>query len=268
LLGVLVPGDPNCPYGGNAYVANGQVSYVCNGAPGAQGPTGPVGPAGPQGAQGPSGLASFAALNGTLCTAFDGSSSSLVVTLTASGTYSVSCPGPVKLVFITSQGFTGNLGGLSGADTICQNLANNAHPPLNGVFKAWLSDTVQSPSTRFTHYNLPYVRVDGVPVATNWTALTQERTNTENILNPIIVDENGTSIGDAFVWTVTWRDGTPVLGPYNPVDYCNNWTAGSPYPLYGPAAWATTQPNRVYVWWTFVNTQTCDTVNRLYCFQQ
>jgi hypothetical protein len=189
------------------------------------------------------------------------------VTLTAGGTYSLSCPGPVKLVFITSQGFTGALGGLSGADTICQNLANSAHPPLNGVFKAWLSDTTQSPSTRFTHSNLPYVRVDGVPVANNWTALTQRYTNTVNVLNPIIVDENGTSIGDAYVWTGTWCDGTALLAP-DPANYCNNWTAGSPYPLYGPAAWPTTQPNQYYTWWTFFNAQTCDTVNHLYCFQQ
>jgi hypothetical protein len=61
-------------------------------------------------------------------------------------------------VFVSSVAYTGNLGGLDGADAKCAALALAANLP--GQFKAWLSDSTGSPSTRFTHTTLDYVLAD------------------------------------------------------------------------------------------------------------
>jgi hypothetical protein len=47
-------------------------------------------------------------------------------------------------VFVTSTVHDGNLGGLAGADAICNSLASDAGLP--GTYKAWLSDGFNSPS--------------------------------------------------------------------------------------------------------------------------
>src|SRR4051794_30232839 len=60
-----------------------------------------------------------------------------------------------RTVFITSGGYSGDMGGLQGADQICQALASTAR--LKGTYKAWLSDsTPSSPSTRFRKSGGPY----------------------------------------------------------------------------------------------------------------
>ena len=52
-------------------------------------------------------------------------------------------------VFVTSTTYTGNLGGLSGADSKCQARATAAN--LSGVWKAWLSTGDLAASSRITH---------------------------------------------------------------------------------------------------------------------
>ena len=47
--------------------------------------------------------------------------------------------GASAYVFVTSQTFTGNLGGIAGADQKCQDLADAAGLP--GIYKAWLADS-------------------------------------------------------------------------------------------------------------------------------
>lgn len=67
------------------------------GAQGAAGPAGPAGPAGAQGAQGPtgpqgpSGAASLAALDGTVCTRFDGSSGTLDIVVGSANVIELRC---------------------------------------------------------------------------------------------------------------------------------------------------------------------------------
>ena len=53
-----------------------------------------------------------------------------------------------KKVFISSQTYVGNLGGLAGADQLCQRLASTAG--LTGTFKAFLSSSNSTPATRWT----------------------------------------------------------------------------------------------------------------------
>ena len=52
-------------------------------------------------------------------------------------------------VFVTSETYTGNLGGVAGADDKCQALADQAGLP--GVYMAWIADSVpaSAPATRF-----------------------------------------------------------------------------------------------------------------------
>ena len=67
--------------------------------------------------------------------------------------------------------YDGNLGGLAGADAKCDLLASNAG--LTGTFRAWLSDGIDSPDTRFLKAGNPYVLVDNTTViASDWTDLT------------------------------------------------------------------------------------------------
>lgn len=78
-----------------------------------------------------------------------------------------------KRVFVTSKVYTGNLGGLAGADAKCQGLADAAK--LGGTYKAWLADSKQRVSTRFSAAGLtgPWTLVDGTPVAADFAQLTK-----------------------------------------------------------------------------------------------
>lgn len=130
-----------------------------------------------------------------------------------------------KLVFISSLIFTGDLGGLDGADSICQVRANRGG--LAGEFRAWLSDTTGSPSTRFTPcLACSYQRTDGVVVANDYADFTDG-----SLLAPITATESGNPIpaGERLVgaaWSATNADGTPRPEP--PAGgSCADWTSGT-----------------------------------------
>src|SRR4051812_38795722 len=73
-------------------------------------------------------------------------------------------------VFVTSIQQNGNLGGLAGADAICQTRASFAGLP--GTYRAWLSTTAVDAEARFFHSTSPYVLTDGTTVvANNWDDL-------------------------------------------------------------------------------------------------
>jgi hypothetical protein len=138
-----------------------------------------------------------------------------------------------KVVFVSSEKYTRDLGGLDGADAKCQQLAESAG--LSGLYKAWLSDSASSPSTRFTHPLHPYVLVDGTIIANGWEDLTDGQ-----LTAPINVTETGGSSGVVAVWTFT-----DTSGNYSTSDWwcgsvrCNNvgatnhkdqgWTYYAPY---------------------------------------
>jgi hypothetical protein len=243
------------------------------GAPGATGAIGPIGPAGPDGVgiqgqpgppgpagpAGPAGSASIAALNGTPCTALDVSPSVVQVTLSADGSYSLKCPSPVGIVFISSQSYNGNLGGLSGADLKCQALASAAG--LNGAFKAWLSAGVETPISRFTHIPQGYKQVNDVFIAHSFDSLVSG-----TLLNPLSADEHGIAVDTGTtVWTDVNADGTasdptacPTCSPN-----CQGWT-DSTVGDWGQGG-AVGYTNLA---WTRAGASACYSQARLYCFQQ
>lgn len=159
------------------------------------------------------------------------------------------------LVFLTSTVQDGNLGGLNGADAICQQRAQAASLP--GVYKAWLSDDAQSPATRFVQSPDPYQRVDGVTVANNWADLIDG-----TLLAPITVAETGAVFANPAgrAWTNTLANGT-AGGVLN--QNCVNWTSNNNADDGDEGQVTATSDN-----WTDFASGTCNNDFHLYCFQQ
>jgi Protein of unknown function (DUF1554) len=166
------------------------------------------------------------------------------------------------LVFISSTLHNGNLGGLSGADAICQNLANAAAPPLPGSYKAWLSIGTgpnESPATgRFRQSGQPYTLVTGTQIAANWADLIDGTINSK-----INLTEGNSGVSDTDIaWTHTNVDGT--AGGFFNVD-CTHWasTAVGEFGDFGEVMSTDAA-------WTRSSQATCNTdvIRHLYCFQQ
>jgi cysteine-rich repeat protein len=120
-----------------------------------------------------------------------------------------------RKVFVTSLLSTGILGGLSGADSRCETLAEIAG--LQVSFKAWLSDATTGPADRFdTSFTGVYELVDGTLVAHGWTDLTDG-----SLSHPINLTEKGDE-SDASVWT----NATPAGEPPG-ASHCDSWTSKS-----------------------------------------
>jgi hypothetical protein len=77
-----------------------------------------------------------------------------------------------KVVFVTSQLYSGRIGGVSAADLKCQTLAQTAGLP--GEFRAWLSSASRTPDGHFRPSAQPYRLVDGTLVANGWDDLLNE----------------------------------------------------------------------------------------------
>jgi hypothetical protein len=166
------------------------------------------------------------------------------------------CGGSVPCrVFVTSTTHKGNLGGLAGADAICQALAAAAGLP--GTYMAWLSDNPTSPATRFVHSAAPYRRVDGVTIADNFTDLTDASLDA-----PINVTETGAVISaDVETWTSTKFDGTP-----GGVGSCSHWTNDTV--IFTASFGNATSSNATWTTESGGGTEFCNQPHRLYCFQQ
>jgi hypothetical protein len=172
-------------------------------------------------------------------------------------------------VFVTSQLYTGDLGGLAGADAKCQALADAAS--LGGTYKAWLSSSTVDARDRLTHFGKPYVLVDGSVVASDWdefASLHHQR--------PIDLTETGEAapivpaIGVPLVYTGSSWDGTLYTWPYyyggthvgDFHDTCDDWLSTTALGTAGQAhlaAWGS---------WTSGSAPPCWRVASLYCLEQ
>lgn len=161
-----------------------------------------------------------------------------------------------KRVFVTSTVYTGALGGLAGANAKCAERASAAG--LNGVFKAWISDSTSSPATSFTQSATPYVLVDGTEIATDWADLT-DGTSLNAAIN---IDEYGDpGSGSNLVWTNTTPNGTPVQSEGQS---CENWTA-----VVGGTIMAGARISATTHWTSGgLGLTSCTQLHHLYCFQQ
>jgi hypothetical protein len=195
--------------------AGGDAADAGHDAPGADAPSEHATNDGPTPHDGPSGDAIVGVDAVTIETgAADAPSDSIVV-------------GPAKIIFVTSNGQSGSLGGLAGADAICQQLATNAH--LAGTYMAWLSSSSSPVVKRLSHGTGPYTLMNGTVIAAGWTGLTSG-----TLLSPINVNEKGGppptvssacgATNPSIVWTGTNADGS--LASMNGT--CADWTTSGP----------------------------------------
>lgn len=167
------------------------------------------------------------------------------------------------LVFLTSQTYNGNLGGLSGADAKCQALADAAGLP--GTYMAWLSDDTGSPSTRFARSTGPYQLVDGSKIADSWDDLTgNTNCNTQGgacIDHAITLTEAGEA-GPGLVWSHTDIYGAPFGCTI--CDDCGDWTSTEGVSEVGDPGGGELNDR----WAVGFAGWACTESNGLYCFQQ
>ena len=162
-------------------------------------------------------------------------------------------------IFVTSQAYQGNLGGLLGANRKCQNLANNAG--LKGTYRAWISQSASSsPAQSWSQANprRPYYLVDGTTkVADDWNHLTS---TVRGLYHPINKNENGRTVTGTPLraWTNTRRDGSRVS-----TDNCDAWSRSNILlqSKYGGIAFTNNK-------WSWEGQMNCALFGRLYCFQQ
>lgn len=101
-------------------------------------------------------------------------------------------------------------GGLAGADAKCQASADAAS--LGGTFMAWLSTSTTSAADRLVHAGVPYTRVDGTLIASDWADLTDGAlsasilTTESGLPVPIVFPEYGRA------WTGTNETGVTQTG--------------------------------------------------------
>jgi hypothetical protein len=160
----------------------------------------------------------------------------------------------ISRAFVTSSFHGANMGGLAGADLICQQRA--AAGGLNGVWKGWISTSSGSPSTRFTRATGAYKRIDGQVLANSWTDLT-----TLGLQSALMIDEFGAAINGQIygVFTQTNADGTR----YSQTGGCTNFTSTTGDALIGNATLAGPTSWTAYQ----IPTGVCAGLDHLYCFQ-
>jgi len=234
------------------------------GPEGPQGRPGPIGPPGPEGGLAPDKVAA-------LC--------DLYLFLDSAGSLGYLSPPTFctsVLVFITEDMFQGDLGGFDGADRICQDEADRAG--LAGTFKAWLWGSTENASAqlsglreeypdRMLHRAVPYVRVDGTPIAASWSEFS-DPWHTHGMEINVTAAGNLVS-DDEVVWTGAVRT------DYEPrTHHCNDWTDNTAN-YDGRAGTVNvgsrSNPPSPYDGgrdWTDLGEMACNLTARLYCVQQ
>ncbi len=157
---------------------------------------------------------------------------------------SISFERPLSRVFATSTAYDGDFGSILEANDLCQQHADSVS--LSGTWNAWLSN--DSHDARDLINDAFYVRVDGLPIATNRDDLIDG-----TIENPIDLDENLGPVATS-IWTGTKFDGT--VGS----THCNDWQGGGS----GRVGSSSDIDNK----WTEDGARGCGSSRPIYCFEQ
>jgi len=160
---------------------------------------------------------------------------------------------PANIVFVTSTSHVaGDLGGLAGADAICNQLAADAGLP--GTYVAWLSDATADAVDRLGSAR-GWVRTDGWPFVDTVADLLAWKT-----YYPVIYDENVDTVAlQTRVLTATESDGQ---GSDTTGLYCGNWTDPNDATTVFPAG-RIGGGNR---FWTEYVGAVCSDSGHLFCF--
>ncbi len=168
-----------------------------------------------------------------------------------------------KRVFLTSTTQPGDLGGLEGADAICQGLADSAGIGDARRYRAWLASGDGAPDTLFIRSASPYLRRDGATVADDYTDLTtcDAASPFACLQNPInVTEENVALVGFRPVWTNVLPSGS-IHGVFSQ-DSCFYWTADLLFARVGNAG------HRTAGWTAAGAGFECAVAAHLYCFEQ
>jgi hypothetical protein len=164
-----------------------------------------------------------------------------------------------RRVFVSSARRNGAFGGLTQADTICQTLADAND--LGGTWVAWLADSATSVASRMSQASVPYVRLDGVRVADNWSDLVDQSVDAR-----VDVTEQRARYSGR-VWTGSRS--AAVTEPQSRT--CNDWTYdqndGSccdPGDVFGRAGLSYRDDS----WWDGVFIYGCQGAYPFYCVEQ
>lgn len=157
-----------------------------------------------------------------------------------------------KLVFVTSQKYSGNLGGLSGANSICQ--ARGIEAGYTGTFKAWVSTSTVSAASQIPN-GVAFRLLNGTLVADNKIDLLDGTVDNPINLTELNAVVTGTT-GNERVFTGTNPNGTANAST------CQNWTSNSSLQN---GRWGDTLSTNSY--WTSRGSVACSNLRRLYCFQ-
>jgi hypothetical protein len=146
-----------------------------------------------------------------------------------------------------SRGSTnGNLGGLIGADQFCQSGA------LNGVWKAWLSDSTTNAIDRIADVG-PWITMTGLVAFANKAQLTQ----TPSAI--IEYDQQGGIVAASSYWTGTRVGGTVAHA------HCDNWRSSEPGVV---GVWGDGRQMRGASSWTEGSAAQCLGAINLLCIEQ
>ncbi len=161
-----------------------------------------------------------------------------------------------RFVFLTSTETQGKFGAVSGANSHCKSLAQDAGLPNPLTYRAWMSDDTHNPNDWFLQSQGRYLLTNGALVANNWDDLTDG-----TIESPINVDEKGELVENAAAWTNTTPEG---LKHPDSAD-CEGWTTTA-FPTEGRLgqSWKTDGE------WTDAqnfNPTLCGGVAHFYCFE-
>lgn len=165
-----------------------------------------------------------------------------------------------RTVFVTSTTHQGNLGGVRGADAVCQARADAAG--LDSNFVAWLSsgDAATQARDRIDNAPAPFRLVDGTKFADTWDDLSDGTLD-----NPINLDETGALQEVAFgVWTGSAADGTGVSGS-DASTRCRQWTSNASSDA--GRTGSSTAANNAWTNGGGSGDIACDQPRRLYCVE-
>ena len=167
---------------------------------------------------------------------------------------------PPKIAFVTSERWTGALGGIAGATEKC-NAAAERNPELAGRdFLPWLSSPGFSPAEDFKRSASGYILTNGTMIAESWEDLE------DGLDHPLSITETGeplspapTATFDGYeVWSGTRSNGEPAPGESN----CSAWAFEHVGVRIGDASLASER-------WSDRGTGTvCRLEFPIYCFEQ
>lgn len=157
-----------------------------------------------------------------------------------------------KRLFVTSTTHTGNLGGLAGADSICEARATGAG--LDSGWTAFLSDSLSPAPGR-------------VAEAGAWTLVHDRTIVFRDLYAPVftsILDEHGQPVPDGSrVWTGTLADGTADLE-----NLCSNWTSSGQESFGAAGDPLLVTPDDSPRWMYLAGALRCASPAHLYCMEQ